>query len=163
MKLLRVVGDEFDFELTPVEKDLLLHLLALYPLVPESHHQLTKDRQMPRCAENQRLLDESIKAQREANRKEIAKWLGESDRFTKHGEHWQVQFSRSDLEWLLQVINDIRVGSWMALGSPDYAQAETKLSDSKSRQHVLRLEIAGSFEMFFLGPLNGTLTPGTDE
>lgn len=163
MKFLRAAGDKFDFELAPVEKDLLLHLLALYPLVPESHHQLTKDSQMPRRTENQRLLDESIKAQREANRKEIASWLVEPDRFIQRGDHWLVQVGRSDLEWLLQVMNDIRVGSWMALGSPGYAEAQPKPSDPKSMPHVLRLEVAGSFEMFFLGAVNGTLTPETDD
>ena len=31
----------------------------------------------------------------------------------------QLTLSGPEIEWLLQVLNDVRVGSWIALGSPD--------------------------------------------
>lgn len=162
MKLLRIDGDRFDFEFSPVEKELFFHALNLYPLVPESHHRLTKGKQMPGQRENQRLLEETIQSQRDENRKEIATWLDEPERFTRSGEDWRVQFDRDDLEWLLQVMNDIRVGSWIAVGSPEHSQEQPMETDPDSLRNLLRMEIAGSFEMYFLGAANGSWPPETN-
>jgi hypothetical protein len=163
MKLLRKDGDEFEFEFAPVEKGLLFHLLGLYPAVPVSYHKLTKGRRIPHEAENQELLNEAIKAQRVENQKEIIALVKDAERFSDGQESTQAVFQTGELEWLLQVLNDVRVGCWIAAGSPDL-QAERKLRrDKQALQHVMLMELAGGFEMLFLGAVSGTLQPGADE
>jgi hypothetical protein len=39
--------------------------------------------------------------------------------FQEAGDELYLNLSGEQLEWLLQVLNDIRVGSWVQLGSPD--------------------------------------------
>ena len=120
MKFLRAEGDRFALEMAPGEKATLLHLLKLYPLVPEAYHRLSKDNNLPHREENQRLLDDALRTQREQNKKEIFALISSPTRFAEVAGASRVVFTRAEIEWLLQVINDVRLGSWIALGSPGY-------------------------------------------
>jgi hypothetical protein len=163
MKFIRKDGEEFEFEFEPVEKGLLFHLLGLYPAVPVSYHKLTKSSRIPHEAENQELLNDAIKSQREANQKEIIALVKDAERFTGDKEHARAVFTGGELEWLLQVLNDVRVGNWLAAGSPNLQDEKTLRRDKKSLQNVMLMELAGGFEMLFLGAVSGTLKPGDEE
>ena len=53
-------------------------------------------------------------------------------------------------EWLLQVLNDVRVGSWIALGSPaEHPEMEPEMS-KQTMSHVMTMDIAAFFEMGFM-------------
>jgi hypothetical protein len=141
------------------EKALLFRVLSLYPLVPTSYHRLTKDKKLPRRDENQQLLDDALKYQREQNRREILALINTQGRFAGAEGAEQVSFTRGDLEWLLQVMNDVRVGCWIALGSPGYEPKKINPKDRQAVEHAVSMEIAGGFEMFFLGVINGDVPP----
>ena len=159
MKFLRHDGERFQLEFADEERALLLHVLSLYPLVPAAHHKLTKDKKLPRRAENQQLLNEALQSQREQNKKEVLALLNEPGRFVATKDGSQIGFTRAEMEWLLQVVNDVRVGSWIALGSPGYeAKKKTKLTPD-AMQHTMLMELGGAFEMFFLGIMNGDVSP----
>ena len=159
MKLLRVNGEAFEFEIGHQEKVVLLHLLELYPLVPEAHHRLSKGRQIPDQEENQRLLDEALRAQRLANQQQVLDLLNQPGRFVDGAAGYRVGFTRGEIEWLLQVLNDVRIGSWIALGSPGYAEQSEDLPDDQSMRHLMIMEMAGGFETYFLGTVSGDLPP----
>ena len=158
MKLFRIHGEQFTFQIGSEEKDLLLQVLELYPLVPTAHYGLSKGRQIPNQEENQQLLDEALKAQREENRREVQARLTNPGRFAESAKGFQLSLARSDMEWLLQVLNDVRVGSWIALGSPEQGQ-EYFLSDKKSFPHLMVMEASGDFETYFLNVITGNLLP----
>lgn len=163
MKLLRIQNERFEFELVPEERALLFHLLGLYPVVPATHHQLTRGKKIPNQKENQELLDEAIRSQRLANQRAIAALANTPNRFADVGGHIRASFTRSELDWLLQVLNDVRVGSWLALGAPDPEAEQRPRRDKMSGRHLMQMELAGGFEMIFLGAMNGTLRPEVDE
>lgn len=163
MRFLGQAEDGFALEFAGEEKALLLHLLSLYPLVPESHHQLTKDKKLPKREENQQLLNDALQAQREQNRKEILALINEPGRFTEAAGQSRIVFSRAELEWLLQVINDVRLGCWIALGSPGYEAKKKGRPSRESLRHMMFMELAGAFEMFFLGIVNGDVPPEEKE
>jgi hypothetical protein len=58
------------------------------------------------------------------------------------------------MEWLLQVFNDIRVGSWVLLGSPE-DNIEAALVDADSARIFWDMEMAGNFQMQLLAALEG--------
>ena len=60
--------------------------------------------------------------------------------------------SGSELEWLLQILNDVRVGSWIILGSPEQAM-EFKLLNEKTAADFWAMEMSGQFQMNFLAAL----------
>lgn len=158
MKLLRVDQEQFQFEISREEKH-LLNVLRLYPLVPASHHQLSQGCEIPDREENQRLLVESLQAQRDENQKKVVALLNEANRFTEIENGHRAKFTRGEIEWLLQVFNDVRIGSWLALGSPA-AHPEIKPGMSnQTMSHIVTMDIAGFFELAFLRAVSGDLAP----
>ena len=153
MKLIRARRDRFVFEIGRGDKTLLCKILKLYPLVSVTHHRLSKTAHTVPHDENQRLLEESLAAQRQENRKNVEALLNEPGRFQPVPPGYQLKITRPEIEWLLQVLNDIRVGSWIALGSPDTEAGEKIPLNGKTAPQFRSMEIAGAFEMVFLDAL----------
>lgn len=64
-------------------------------------------------------LEESLRAQREEQERQVATWWGETDRWLSDGEEEMLRLSVGEVEMALQVMNSIRVGAWERLGRPD--------------------------------------------
>lgn len=111
MKLIRVNKTKFVFELGRKEKALLCQLLDLYPLVPASHHRISESAQGDEADEKQRLLEETLAAQRQENKRQVLAMLNEPGRFTPTESGFRLALSPQQMDWLLQVLNDVRVGS----------------------------------------------------
>ncbi len=153
MKLIRLGRQKLKFEIGEEEKELLFQVLLFYPLVPATHHRLNQDRRIPDPNGNQQLLESALRDQQQENRALLAKLLKQPRRFTQSEGGYYVSFSRPEVEWLLQVLNDVRVGSWLALGSPLH-QLEIQKGMSKPKaQKILAMDIAGYFQMAFLQAL----------
>ena len=159
MKLVRIRREKFEFEMGRAEKELLLRVLHLYPLVPEAHYRLSKGGQIPNQEENQHLLDEALKFQRLAHKKQLQAMLEEPARFAASDTGFRVAFTHGEMEWLLQVLNDVRIGSWLALGSPGLEEQMQQAMNKKLRRHVMAMEIAGGFESYFIQVLSGDEPP----
>jgi len=155
MKLIRTKREKLVFEISLPEKRLLFEVLKLYPLISATHHRLSKSARSAKHDENQRLLEESLAAQREENRKNVRAILDEPGRFQTAASGFQLTLSGPEIEWLLQVLNDVRVGSWIALGSPDPEQGKMIVFNEKILPHFRMMELAGAFEMVFLDALSG--------
>ena len=155
MKLVRTHKENLLFEITQQEKTLLFYILLQYPLVPATHHRLTKGSQIPDQEANQRLLEESFKTQRAENQKQLAAMLKESERFIPCEAGFHATFTRAEIEWLLQVLNDVRIGSWIALGSPDDEVRKIKPKNKEAATQTAIMEIAGGFETVFLEAIAG--------
>ena len=145
MKLIGTAKDRLLIQFGRREKELLVALLQLYPCVPPAHHKLSKSAKVD--PSNQQLLDEALAEQRSENQKQVAKLLGQGGRWTEHQSGWRLSLTAGEAEWLLQVLNDIRVGSWVLLGSPE---EHLNVLDQETAPHVWAMEVAGSFQMGLL-------------
>jgi hypothetical protein len=149
VKLIRVTKNNFLFHLGKREKHLLTQVLRLYPRIPPSTFRLSKSGKLPDAEANQQLLDESLAEQREQNRKTLQAFLTDPRRFIDTETGSRLAISPSQLEWLLQILNDVRVGSWIILGSPEQAM-EFKLLNEKTAADFWAMEMSGQFQMRFL-------------
>jgi hypothetical protein len=136
------------FLLSPREHALLLEVLRLYPLVPTAHHRLSRAG-VP--DDNQRLLDEALAEHREENRRQLDALLREPGRFKKTGAEIQLTLRAGEVERLLQALNDVRVGSWLAIGEPDEHSLPTLTS--QNLRLLLALEVSGHFQSEFLAAM----------
>ena len=59
------------------------------------------------------------------------------------------------MEWLLQALNDIRVGSWLALGSPDGPVEILAALTDKTAPDFWAMEISGHFQAVLLAAVRG--------
>jgi hypothetical protein len=154
MKLIRTEQDQFEFEMRFGEQARMRQLLKRYPSVPASHHRLSQGK-IPKSAENQQMLEEALQSQREENRKQVASLLNEPQRFVKFERGYRATFNRGEIEWLLQVFNDVRIGSWIALGSPDEHPELKPGISAQAVLHLATMDLAAFFEMGFLSAVSG--------
>ena len=152
MKLLKATKSKLIFQLAEVEKHLLLELLKLYPRVPSNHGAVSKSGRLPDAPASQKLLEEALAEHRAENKRHLEALLKDSRRWSEEDSQWLFSLSTAEVEWMLQVLNDVRIGSWVMLGSPE------QTFESVSPQNVLHLwamESAGDFQIAFLHALEG--------
>jgi hypothetical protein len=147
VKFLRVEDDHSVFHLDKREKELLIILLRQYPVIPPAHHRLSKS-SAPANETNQKLLDDALSEQRRENKKQVDAFLADPQRFSETDKFCRLKLNSAETEWLLQVLNDIRVGSWILAGSPE----ELPHSDFTdwTTPEVWAMELAGFFQMCLL-------------
>jgi hypothetical protein len=156
MNLKRTGKNGLVFEMDEPEKEIFSETLQLYPLVPATHHHLSKGSET-QSEENQRLLEESLAQQRTENRKELDALLNDPVRFKKVGENFRLRLQATELEWLLQIFNDIRVGCWLMLGEPDEDQSPTITPENF--RYGLAMEVCGVFQSALLATFGETESP----
>ena len=137
------------FHLGRREKDLLLDLLQLYPWLPDHHHTLSKGSAIPEQDAAQHLLEESMAEQCQQNKRQLMALISDSARLKNVGAGWELSLTAPDVEWLLQVLNDIRVGSWARLGCPEEIMDMAELTPEVT-QNLWSMEMCGYFQMHFL-------------
>ena len=147
MRLIRADKGRFTFRIGKREKALLLETLKLYPLIPAAYPRSSKSAK-GEPDENQRLLEESLAAQRKENREAMLAMFSEPGRFRQTESGFRFTLTAAELERLLQVFNDIRVGSWIALGSPEEG-AEPDMNEENAG-HFLTMEVCGHVETVLL-------------
>lgn len=154
MKLIDSEGNQFVFHFDLREKRLLHDLLSLYPLIPASHHRLTKSGD-PAAHGDQQLLEEALAEQRQENKRQVDAMLNEKGRFRRRKTGFDLALSADELEWLLQVLNDVRVGSWVLLGEPDEMHGKDVILTEQNARYFWSMELSGMFQAAFLQALQG--------
>ncbi len=154
MKLVKNTSGRFVFQLTPREQRLFVEVLELYPLIPDGTRKITKQSGQAPLDESQELLDEALAEQRVSNQRHLAKFLADPQRVHTTKSYTRLTLAAADMEFLLQVLNDIRVGSWILLGSPDY-QTEKRLEvTQKNARYFWARELAGAFQSLLIAAMN---------
>lgn len=156
MKLKRTGKHSLVFEFDEPEKQILLETLQLYPLVPATHHRLSKATGA-QAEENQRWLEEALAQQRAENRKALDALLNDPVRFKQVGDSFRLRLKAAELEWLLQIFNDVRVGCWLMLGEPDEDKLPTVAPENF--RYGLAMEVAGMFQSALLAAFGETESP----
>jgi hypothetical protein len=152
VRLLRFENDKYVFRLGKGEKELLAVVLSLYPVVPPAHQAISKSAEIA-SKTNQRLLDEALAEQRSENKKLVTSFLADNKRFHETEISVRMTITPAEMEWLLQVLNDIHVGSWILSGSPD-EDAPDPDSTEKNARHIGAMELARWFQLDLLAGLN---------
>jgi hypothetical protein len=150
----RATKSSLVFHLETREKRVLVELLKLYPRIPTSYRRAPRQSGAAPPEASRKLLEESLAEQRAANQKQVRAWLNDQNRFEEDEAGCLLSFSPSQLEWLLQVLNDVRVGSWIILGSPEETR-EPGLINEKTAPHFWAMDVAGMFQMQLLNAIEG--------
>ena len=155
MKLVQKRGKSFTFHVGTREKRLLFQVLGLYPLIPNTHHRLSRFTGPEEIADAQRLLEEALAAQKRDSRKQLETMLAEPGRFKVASDGFRFALNRTQAEWLLQVLNDVRVGSWLMLGEPDEKSSRKVEIDEKATRYLLAMEYCALLQSVLLRAISG--------
>jgi hypothetical protein len=153
VKIVGANDESIIFQLSNRERETLIQILQAYPVVPPAHQPVSKELKNPHVTEFQHLLDEALAEQRAANKRHLDDWLAVPERFQKSKGGSRFTLERSDSEWLLQVLNDIRVGHWLRLGSPEPGDLKPHKLGLKRLPTWLAMEMSGYFQMGILDAL----------
>jgi hypothetical protein len=150
MKLLKLNGGTWQYTLEQIEAVILKDLLTRFPFTIDAPVIISKNDADPKSIEREKLLNESLIEHRKGLKKQ-AECLVSSEKL-KAGEKGHLMIlSGDEREILLQILNDIRVGCWQALGEPE--SCELNESDHPKREllphHIMNL--AGYFEHHLIG------------
>ena len=149
MKLIQQDGGAFLFHISKREKSLLFEVLKLYPLIPIAHHRVSRATAAP-VMESQKLLEGALTESTRENKRQLLAMLNREMRLQESDGAHRLTLSAPQMEWLLQVLNDIRVGSWLVLGEPDEKKGKPlKLTDENARYYAA-MEFCGLFQMTLL-------------
>jgi hypothetical protein len=134
------------FQISKLEKALLLATVQVFPVLDPAYHRLTKNPKDARPAE-QRLLEEAMERQKNEHKARLDKFLrAEAPVFQESGDELYLSLSSEQLEWLLQVLNDIRVGSWVQLGSPDTDVVRRNALSPNEARAVAAMDMSAYFQ-----------------
>jgi hypothetical protein len=155
VKLLQSSPEALVFNLAEGEHRSLRRILNLYPVVPAAYQPLSRAPQETRSGEEQRLLDEALAEQRNSLRQQVRTWLHTANRFRPVRTGFNFTLLRTDAGWLLQVLNDIRVGHWLLLGAPDELPDADEVRTLHPVLHRawLVMELSGTFQLEILQAL----------
>jgi len=154
MKRIKTDGDQLVFQLGKREQRELVAVLKFYPVIPAKYQPLSKGASAAAVEENQRLLDSALTEQRRENRKQLEAMLQQPQRFQEHEDGYLFTLSPAQIEWLLQVLNDVRVGSWLRLGCPDEKHGKWAKLSERNSQYLWAMEMGGYFQSALLEALD---------
>ena len=150
MKLIQRDGESFLFHISKREKGLLFEVLKLYPLIPIAHHRVSQTAAAPRVTESQKLLESALADRTRENKRQLLAMLKQEARLQEGDGAHRLALSAPQMEWLLQVLNDIRVGSWLILGEPDEKKGKPIELNDKNARYYAEMEFCGLFQMMLL-------------
>lgn len=153
MKLVSRQGEELVFELRQRERDLLGGILRLYPLLNADYHQVSRTGSTEQIAECEHLLCDAMAEQRSKNKKLVADFLTDKHWIEEKPGRYRLTFTAWQVEWLLQVLNDVRVGSWVILGKPDPEKGDKVEISAGKLPYAGAMDLSGYFQMVLLEAL----------
>ena len=150
MKLVVRKNDLWVYAMNDRERSFFQDMLDLYPQLPDSHHRLSAGVVSDGWAEQQRFLEESMKEYRLENKRQLQELLAGEGRFKKTEDGFLLEFSSEQREILLQLFNDIRVGFWLQLGSPEEEDKLELCRDPKNLPKLMAMEFCAAFQVMLI-------------
>lgn len=160
MRQVKATARSWVFALNERERDFLMAVLQAYPAVPPDYQRLSRESVDRLNAEDEQLLHQALNEQRMAHKAKVRRWLKGGARFQPVDDEWHFRLARTDFDWMLQVLNDVRVGHWLQLGSPEDVHSPFDLLQ-KDPAAFFHMEAAGMFQMELLGAIQDE--PGLSE
>ncbi len=144
MNLMKQVDGSWQYALTQPEADILNDLLEKFPFTDSFPVKISNQDADPQTTERNRLLNESLAE----HRKELKKLAMEmvEGKFERTGKKIVMTLSGEEREMLLQILNDIRVGCWHALGEPDTSMPQDHEYSAQEVAYHHLMDISGYFE-----------------
>jgi hypothetical protein len=127
---------KFTFRFEQAEREWFRHILERYPVQQTPLRRINED-----VAVN-KLLEKALAESRKRLRSDAELFLkaGKIEIDPAFNEYWDLTLTAAEIEELLQILNNVRVGLWIQLGKPEPSIEEllpTKPSEDQVRAHMI--------------------------
>ena len=153
MKRLDADGNPFRFQLEGQEMKLLTGLLTLYPVAPATFQKLSGD-QTAQVRAAQPVLEAALAERRAENRSQLQALLHADECLQRDPAVRTLTLTTAQMTWLLEVLNEVRVGSWLNLGRPDNPERLRLAQQNTNLRELWAMELSGYFQMALLEAMN---------
>jgi hypothetical protein len=155
VKLLNKTGEKFVFELMSEEKELLSKIFGLYPMLDRDKLELSKTIKDEQICQSKKILSDAFKEFQDSNKRFISELFEKSNNFkpSEDYEYYTLELDGEQIERLLQILNDIRVGMWQKLGCPDLENRKDFIRSAEDVFAVYIMDICEYFEYYLLKAL----------
>ena len=153
MKLLQQNTAGCHYELDQREGILLRNLIEEFPLSTARVPIISRSGTDSKSMERERLLNESLAEHRRELKRQAGKLL--TTRLQAGKDGWRLSLNLDEREVLLQLLNDIRVESWHALGEPENLDTFPPQASEADQRHYQLMHLAGYFEWKMVSPEDG--------
>ena len=144
MKLFKQTPGIWQYVLNPTEVELLINLIKQFPDTELGWVKISNTDEDPQAAEREKLLNESLAEHRqELEKQSLNLFVG---KFEPQGKAKLLTLNAEEREILLQILNGIRVGCWIALGKPETTEPPTHGSSALEFARYGLMNLAGYFE-----------------
>ena len=153
MKLVKQSKGIWRYHLNQQEADILVSLVKKFPFTGIDHVKISRTDKEPAVVEREKLLNESLAEHRKELTKLAVKLL-DAGKFKKldDGQLLTLTLDTESREILLQILNDVRVGCWRALGEPEELEPQPPQPAKKELVYRNLMDLAGYFEHSLLRP-----------
>jgi len=154
MKLRKQAPDHWEYDLTQQEMMCLRMLIQTFPVAavtPNTGSPISRNECSKQSDERQRLLNDSLAGHRNELKRKAGIFLT-SGKFKAERGGWCLRVTAEERELLLQILNDIRLGSWRTLGEPANIETGPVPTAEKELSLYNLMQLAGFFEAELLQP-----------
>ena len=144
---------KFTFRFEQAEREWFRHILDLYPV------QQTALKGAEEASANE-LLENALAERRKKLRTDAEIFLkaGKLEINAAFNEFWDLTLSPVEVEELLQILNNVRVGLWLSMGKPDPSIEQlmpTKPSEEQVRAHMV-MHVSAAWQAALTAAVDGT-------
>lgn len=152
MKLLEATEHDLIFAMSPNQRATFERVLREYPANTGQKTALSRTCEEDELTDAQEFLEEAMAERRTENQRNVRNFLREPGRFEELEDEIQLRLRRTRVNWLLEVLNEIRVGHWHEIGSPEIE--ETVLTPENVEVYI-SMQLCAEFQMVLLSALDG--------
>ena len=145
MKRAGVQDGLWQYLLPQNEADVLAGLLKKLPFTQLDPVKISRTDPHPKAREREKLLNEAL-AEHRKELQRSAQNLVRPDKFKRQPDGLLLTLSPEERETLLQILNDIRVGCWRALGEPEELHTDQSPTSGHDLAYRNLMDLAGYFE-----------------
>ena len=154
MKLVAQSADGFEYRLNRDEAACLRLVLQQFPAGPNTPASISHTGDGDQDIERTHLLNQSLAWHRAGLKRKALDFLA-ADRLKMVGAACHLRLSAEEKEFLLQLLNHVRVGCWRELGEPADLETYAPTGIAKSPDYFSLMELAGFFEYQLLAGESG--------
>ena len=151
MKLIRQNERYRCYRLRAVDAQLFIAVLNHFPCLKQGYQRASMTGEGPAIDEAEALLMAATAERTRKHQRELRRWLRAPGRFKAVEGKLELRIELRRIEWLLQILNDVRVGLWVRLGSPQNMDAAARSASQETFLQYVLMDAAGMFQTALLG------------
>jgi hypothetical protein len=139
-------------DLSESEAIFIKEILSAYPLVSNETRELTRSADTSDLEEDTELLRTSLAELTRGHHKKLQAWVNDPGTFRAVENRYLFKITNENRDWFLQILNDLRIGSWQQLDCPSQEELQELTANLEIIRPLWTMELAGLLQSFLLRP-----------